>query len=66
MLIQILLVIFDQLLHLVVHSTDPASNIDELQRNTSNFPGLANNNDGGVSVQEEQIRGTSNAYKEYS
>jgi len=66
-LIMVLLpVVFDQLLHLLVHSTEFASHIDKLQRITRNLYRLAGHNDGHVSFQTEQIRRTSDAYERYS
>jgi amino acid transporter len=50
------LVVFDQLLHLVVHSTELASYVDKLQRIGSALRRFADIDVGDVSVQEGEIR----------
>lgn len=46
-------VVFDQLFHMVVHSRDLTSHIDELQRIARNIRGPAHHHDGDVPLQAE-------------
>lgn len=51
---------------MVIHSRDLTSHIDELQRIARNLRGPAHHHDGNVSLQEEQIRRTSDAHEGYT